>query len=224
MHVSQNWKISCRGSIVGMLAVENVDNRAQDAALAEQMQTIEMDLKQRFPSREALSSDPVIQAYQDYYKKFRKSYHVRLQIESIALKGKPIPRVSPLVEAMFMAELEDRMLTAGHDLDLVNSPISLNVSDGTEIYFLMNGKEQVLKKDDMAISDATGILSSIIYGPDRRTRITERTNRAVFFIYAPAGIGAKRVSAHMDRLFFHISIFAQDARLVAKELITTPAK
>jgi hypothetical protein len=34
----------------------------------------------------------------------------------VALKGKAIPRQAALVEAMFMAELENLILTAGHDL------------------------------------------------------------------------------------------------------------
>ena len=61
----------------------------------------------------------MIQAYAAYYERFNKTYHVQLQLESVALKGKSIPRVSALVEAMFMAELENLLLTAGHDLDVV---------------------------------------------------------------------------------------------------------
>jgi len=42
----------------------------------------------------------------------------------------------------------------------------------------------------MFIADGQGVISSIVYGPDRRTRITLATRNAVFTVYAPAGIGA----------------------------------
>jgi hypothetical protein len=45
-------------------------------------------------------------AYVDYYRRHGKTYHVKAQRESIALKGKPIPARAALVEAMFMAELK----------------------------------------------------------------------------------------------------------------------
>ena len=46
-----------------------------------------------------------IPAYNACYKGFKKTYHVQLQLESVALKGRSIPRVAALMEAMFMAEL-----------------------------------------------------------------------------------------------------------------------
>ncbi len=55
-------------------------------------------------------------AYERYYKRFDKTYHVQLQVESIVLKGKNLPDVSPLVDANFIAEIETFVLTAGHDV------------------------------------------------------------------------------------------------------------
>ena len=142
-----------------------------------------------FPGRIALRcpSHPVLQAYNNYYRQFKKSYHVQLQLESIVWKGKSIPSVSALVEAMFMAEMKNMLLTAGHDLDIVQLPLTLDVSMGTESYTLMRGEEQVLKPGDMMISDQVGIISDVIYGPDRRTQITADTRNVVFTVYAPAG-------------------------------------
>jgi len=55
-------------------------------------------------------------AYVRYYKRSNKTYHVQLQVESIVLKGKGLPNVSPLVDSNFVAELETLVLTAGHDV------------------------------------------------------------------------------------------------------------
>ncbi len=62
----------------------------------------------------------------------------------------------------------------------------------------MNGSVTFLKQGDMVISDQMGVISSIIYGPDHRTRITPSTSRAMVAVYAPAGIGHQLVEAHFD--------------------------
>ncbi len=138
---------------------------------------------------------------------------MQLQLESIAWKGKSIPSVSALVEAMFMAEMKNLLLTAGHDLDLVELPLTLDVSKGTESYTLMRGEEQILKPGDMMISDQVGIISDVIYGPDRRTQITAGTRNVVFTTYAPRGIEPQAVENHLVDIRDFILIFAPQAKM-----------
>jgi DNA/RNA-binding domain of Phe-tRNA-synthetase-like protein len=107
-----------------------------------------------------------------------------------------------------MAELEDLMLTAGHDLQTVKLPVKLDTARGKERYTLLRGEEQTLKAGDMYVADQEGVISSVIYGPDLRTRITAKTQEALFCAYAPPGIAAQAVEAHLD----HIEA---NARLVA---------
>ena len=163
--------------------------------------------------RAALSSHPILQAYNNHYKRFKKSYHVQLQLESIAWKGKSIPSVSALVEAMFMAEMKNLLLTAGHDLDIVQLPLTLDVSKGTESYTLMRGEEHILKPGDMMISDQLGIISDVMYGPDRRTQITAGTRNAVFTTYAPQGMGEHVVEKHLQDIRDFILVFATQAKV-----------
>ena len=42
--------------------------------------------------------------------------------------------------------------------------------------------EQQMKPGDMMISDARGVISSIVYGPDQRTRITPETTRVLLTV------------------------------------------
>jgi DNA/RNA-binding domain of Phe-tRNA-synthetase-like protein len=154
-----------------------------------------------------------LRAYNDHYKRFKKSYHVQLQLESIAWKGKSIPSVSALVEAMFMAEMKNLLLTAGHDLDIVQLPLLLDVSKGMESYTLLRGEEQILKPGDMMISDQLGVISDVIYGPDRRTQITADTRSAVFTTYAPQGIEEQLVEKHLQDMRDFILVFAPQAKV-----------
>jgi DNA/RNA-binding domain of Phe-tRNA-synthetase-like protein len=213
--VTTAWKSAFPGAHAGVLAVREVTNPAREPELEKQKADLEQQLRVEFSGqdRATLSRHPVLEAYNNHYRRFKKSYHVQLQLESIVSKGKSIPSVSTLVEAMFMAEMKNLLLTAGHDLDIVQLPLTLDVSRGTESYTLMRGEEQILKPGDMMISDQAGIISDVIYGPDRRTQITAGTHNAIFTTYAPQGIEEQAVEKHLQDIRDFILIFAPQARV-----------
>ncbi len=212
--VSKPWMAAFPDAHVGVLAVQNATNPAHHAGLEQKKVELEQALREKYAlfDRSQLIALPVLQAYEAYYKRFKKTYHVQLQLESIVFKSKTIPSVAALVEAMFMAELKNLLLTAGHDMDAVRVPLSLEVSKGDEHYTLLRGEPQVLKPADMFISDREGIISSIIYGPDQRSRIRETTRGVIFTVYAPAGIREETVQAHLRDIEGYIRLFAPSAR------------
>jgi DNA/RNA-binding domain of Phe-tRNA-synthetase-like protein len=112
---------------------------------------------------------------------------------------------------MFMAEMEDYLLTAGHDLDTLRLPLTLEVAKGDEVYTLLRGEEQMLKPGDMFIRDSEGVISSVIYGPDRRTQIRPETTKVIFTTYAPSGIPAELVKAHLQHIEQYVRCFAPGA-------------
>ncbi len=221
--VSDAWKATYPGAAVGILAMRTVANPEQHPALDRRKDELEVQLRIRFRDydRAALKALPALQVYDAYYKRFKKTYHVQLQLESIVFKGKSIPRVAALVEAMFMAELKNLLLTAGHDLDDLSQPVTLDVAHGHERYIRINGQEQVLKAGDMVIADAHSVMSSVIYGPAQRARITARTQAAFFTVYAPPGIGQDAVYQHLQYIRSHIMLFAPDAALESLEVYGT---
>jgi DNA/RNA-binding domain of Phe-tRNA-synthetase-like protein len=121
--------------------------------------------------------------------------------------------VAALVESMFMAEMDNLLLTAGHDLDSAHLPLMLDVAQGTETYTLLRGTQQLTKAGDMLIRDAEGIISSIIYGPDQRTQITPETHHAVFTTYAPSGIGEEIVANHLLEIKRNIQLISPDSQV-----------
>jgi DNA/RNA-binding domain of Phe-tRNA-synthetase-like protein len=213
--VTSAWKSAFPDAHVGVLVMRDVVNPAHHPELEKRKREIEEGLRSQFSGqdRAALSGHPILQAYNSYYRGFKKSYHVQLQMESISWKGKPIPSVSALVEAMFMAEMKNMLLTAGHDLDTLHLPLTLDVSKGTESYTLMRGDQEVLKAGDMMISDQSGVISSIIHGPDRRTQITSNTRTVVHTVYAPAGIEEQVLEGHLQDIQEYTIMFAPQARV-----------
>jgi DNA/RNA-binding domain of Phe-tRNA-synthetase-like protein len=154
-----------------------------------------------------------IKSYITYYKQFKKTYHVLLQLESVILKGKSVPNVNPLVTMMFMAELRNLLLTAGHDLDSIALPIRVELSEGNERYRLLNGMEKELPAGDMMMADSEGIISSIIYGPDNRTQITENTTNVLYTVYAPPGIEGKLIQEHLNDINCFMRLVAPEAKM-----------
>ena len=211
---SKKWQQAYPGAFVGVLALNNVVNPPQHDTLDERKAALETTLRANYAAldRPALRALPILAAYHAYYKRFKKTYHVQHQLESIVHKGKSIPRVAALVEAMFMAELEDQLLTAGHDWAIVQEPVTLDVAEGSERYVRINGQEQQLAANDMFIADAVGVLSSVVHGPDQRTQITEATTRVLFTVYAPPGIGETAVHAHLQNIQNNIRLFAPHAQ------------
>lgn len=218
--VTLAWKATYPEAHVGVLVMRSVSNPAHNPDLESQKVALEEQLRAQFSGqdRATIASHPVLQAYAEYYRRFKKTYHIQLQLESIVLKGKSIPGVAALVESMFMAEMQDLLLTAGHDLDVLRLPLTLDVATGTEQYTLLRGDNQLLKAEDMMISDREGVISSIIYGPDQRTQITPNTRNVVFTAYAPRGIEEQTVVNHLTHIRDNVLIFAPQAEVALLEV------
>ena len=160
-----------------------VANPERSPALEAAKRQLEERLRGGASERE--SEERVLAAFSDYYRARGKTYHVRAQRESVASGRRLIPSRAALVEAMFMAELQNLVLTAGHDLDAVASTVRVDVSAGGERYVQLNGSEAGLEAGDMIMADATGIISSVLRGPDQRTRIGAGTRNVLFAVCAP---------------------------------------
>lgn len=203
----------------------NISNLATSAPLDDAKAAIEAQLRADFSSltRAELKAHPMLHPYTEYYRRYGKTYHVQHQLESIVFKGKSIPMVAPLVEAMFMAELRNLLLTAGHDLDSIEGLLGLDLATGSETYTTLGGQEQTLKQDDMFIQDEQGVLSSILYGPDLRTRIRPETTRLLFTVYAPVGIPEDRLRTHLTDLKDFVSLVSSEATLELTQIIQAKA-
>ena len=197
-------------ALLGILAIRNVCNPKKHEELDRCKLELENNLREKYAGLDKtyLKNMEPIKTYNNYYKRFNKTYHVLLQLDSIVFKNKSIPKVASLVEAMFMAELKNLLLTAGHDLDAIDLPIKLDVSSGGEKYTQINGQEKELIPNDMMVSDLQGITSSIIYGPDKRTQIKPDTRNVLFVVYAPPGIEKSKVFQHLQDIQKYVHIIA----------------
>jgi DNA/RNA-binding domain of Phe-tRNA-synthetase-like protein len=223
---TDEWRNNHPGAVIGLLELSSVDNTHMPPELDAQKRDAEANLRERYTgfTRQDFLLLPVMSAYEQYYKRFNKTYHIQLQVESIVLKGKNLPDVSPLVDANFIAEVETLVLTAGHDVAKLHGSISVDVSREGDQMIQMNGATKAIRAGDMIMRDANGVCCSIIYGQDNRSPITPETSHVLYVAYAPIGVPAETVDAQLRkieeniRMFSPMAIVEQNRLLHAKDL------
>ena len=217
------WKEKHPGAQVGLLEISGVDNTKPSLALEQEKRAIEERLREKYAgfSREDFLALPVMEAYYRYYRSFGYTYHVLLQLESVALKGKSLPSVSPLVDANFAAELETLILTAGHDVAQLEESIVIDVArEGDEIT-QMNGNRKHVPVGDMLMRDAQGIACAILRGQDNRSPISKATTHVLYVSYVPDGVTEEQVRAQLDAMEKLVRLFASECIVEQSKIIYT---
>lgn len=219
---TDEWRSAHPGATIGLLELSGVENTRSSPKLDERKRQTEAYLRERHKgfSRQDFLALPVMSAYEQYYKRFNKTYHVQLQVESIVLKGKSLPSVSPLVDANFVAEVETLVLTAGHDAARLQGSIAMDVSREGDRIIQMNGTTKAIRAGDMVMRDANGVCCSILYGQDNRSPISSQTSRVLYVAYAPVGVPAGIVEAQLAKIEENIRLYAPKAIVEQHRLLS----
>jgi DNA/RNA-binding domain of Phe-tRNA-synthetase-like protein len=218
---SDAWRTAHPGALIGLLEISGVENMPASPALNQHKRETETRLRQAFNSftRQDFLALPILSAYERYYKRFSKTYHVLLQVESIVLKGKDLPEVLPLVDANFAAEVETFVLTAGHDVAKLCEPISMDIAREGDLMTLMNGTVKVSLVGDMIMRDAQGLCCSIIHGQDNISPISPGTNHVLYVAYSPPGVPVQAVEAQLQKIEEYVRLFSPLAVLEQRRLL-----
>lgn len=223
---TDDWKNSHPGATIGLLELSGVVYSTSSPKLRERKRQAEVRLRERYQgfTRQDFLSLPVMADYERYYKRFNKTYHVQLQVESIVLKGKNLPDVSPLVDSNFMAEVETFVLTAGHDADKLQAPVLIDVGREGDAMTQMNGTSKAIRAGDMIMKDAGGICCTILYGQDNRSAITPETTHVLYVSYAPAGVPTDIVDLQLHRIEENIRSCSATAVIEQHRLLVAEMK
>lgn len=221
IEISKKSASAFPGMSLGILAMDNVLNLPCHEKLNAAKGEVETSLREKFGSMDGnkLKSFHPIDVYSAYYKKFGYSYHVLLQLQSIVYKNKSIPSTLSIVESMFMAEMKNLLLTAGHDLGSIRLPLQLKLSTGKEVYIGINRNELITVEGDMLISDADGVISSILRGPDLRTCVKADTRQVLFTVYSLPGVSEDLLYRHLNDIESYIRITSPDAGVRLMEIV-----
>lgn len=224
---TEAWHAAFPGAFIGLLELSGLDPHAPSvphlALLGERKRQIEARLREHYAgfTRADFLALPVMAAYDRYYTRFKKTYHLQLQLESIVLKGKSLPDLSPGVDANFMAEMHSLVNTAGHDVAKLRVPVVIDVSREEESMTQMNGSVKQIRAGDMVTRDADGISCSLIYGQDSRSPMSLQTTHALYVAYAPAGVPADTVTAQLKGIEEHVRLVSPGVTVEQMRLITS---
>ncbi len=218
---SDEWRTAHPGANIGLLEISGLDNHLPSAGLEQRKRQVEARLRERYQgyARQDFQSLPLMSAYGRYYKRFDKTYHVLLQLESLVLKSKNLPNISPLVDANFMAEVETLVLTAGHDAGKLHGPLRMDVARAGDQMIRMAGNPKALQAGDMIMRDTQGVACSILYGQDERSPISAQTTHVLYVAYAPEGVPAESVQAQLGKILEHVRLFCPAGVLERQEVI-----
>ena len=220
--LTEAWKSAHPGASIGLLEVSGVDNTIASAELEARKREVEAQLREKYKNytRQDFLSIPAMLAYVQYYKRFSKTYHVLQQVESIALKNKNLPTVSPLVDSNFIAEVDTLALTAGHDVSKLQGSILIDVAQKGDQMTQMNGASKEIYEGDMVMKDEHGICCCIIYGQDNLSPISSETTHALYVVYAPVDVPVESVEAQLRAIEENIRLFAPSAVVEQSRVIT----
>ena len=156
--------------------------------------------------------------YFRYYRKFKKSYPVMMQVESFLLKGRPFPEGEYINAVAFLTELKTHILLGTHDADCIEGPVVLYSESEKTPFTGMINPDSHSYPGDLTGRDDKGVIISMIAGADDRTCIHEDTDHVVYLIFALPDIAEATGRGTGDSS----DEAAQDAAIsaVADEIIT----
>jgi DNA/RNA-binding domain of Phe-tRNA-synthetase-like protein len=221
IEVTPEFRRAYPDGVFGALVVRGVPNRPRPTGLDHEMLRVAQALRARFPC-DAIDGHPVARAYAAHFKRFGGRYPVVHQAKAV-LSGKPIASgSSALVAVMFTAELDNLVLTSGHDLEALAGPLRVDVAAHDDAYTKISGKTQTLKAGDMIVRDRDGVIASVLYGPDHRTRLREESTSALFGAWCPVGATVDVVEGHLAAIARLIRLEWPDADVEAPLVVRSP--
>jgi len=218
---SEAWRTVHAGSVIGLLELSGVNNRGSSSELDMRKREAERRLRMAYEGfeRKDFQELPVMAAYRRYYKQFKKTYHVQLQVESIVNRKRGLPSVSPLVDANFLGEMATFVLTAGHDVAKLKLPVVMDVSHDGDVIDQLGGGTKAIRPGDMVMRDREGVCCTIIYGQDDRSPISPTTSHVLYVSYAPPGVSPEVVQTQLDAIRENVGLFSPSAKLEQCQLL-----
>ena len=142
---------------------------------------------------EELVSNPIIRAYRDFFWSLGVDpTKIRPSSEALVrriLRGKSLPNINNVVDAMNVISAKTLISMSTFDLDKLSPPLKLVPAEGGEKFIDISGKEFTFTKNFPKLVDSKGkIVAAVPFRDGRDTRITESTKNVFLLAYAPSTV------------------------------------
>lgn len=170
-------------------------------------------LKEKYPAhsydRKAVWTDNI---HYRFFKKFKKTYPVMLQFESVVLKDRPFPDFNPLSEIAFLMEISTFMLSGAHDADCIEGDVTLYIADSREDFEGRNETLHTYPKDFCA-RDEKGIIFSLIAGTDKRTSAQPDSRNILYPVFGTPDMDISAIQNALDTLCRYVAVLCPEAEI-----------
>ena len=149
--------------------------------------------------------------YFRYFRKFKKTFPVMMQVESFLLKGRPFPEGRYINSIAFLTELKTRCLLGTHDADRVIGDIVYYQEMEKVPFPSIHGGDAHSYPGDITGRDDEGVIISMIAGADSRTCLNEDSRHALYFAFGTPGKTPEELNGYLDQLEEYVRILAPGA-------------
>ena len=149
--------------------------------------------------------------YYRFFKKFKKTYPVMLQFESVVLKDRPFPAFNPVAEVAFLLEITTFVLSGAHDMDNIDGYVTLYLADKKEDFV---GLRETLHTypNDFCAKDNSGIIFSEIAGTDLRTSAKAESRNVLYPLFAVPDMDVAVIRNAAETLERYIKTLCPDSK------------
>lgn len=151
--------------------------------------------------------------YVRFFKKFKKTYPVMLQFESIVCKGRPFPFENSVTAVPFLLEMTAQVLSGTHDADCVEGGLTLFLSDGKLPFTGLRGAETHTYPGDFCARDKGGLVFSEIAGVEIRSCARPNSRHVFYPVFGTPDMPKNVMEEATERLVSYIRILAPGAEI-----------
>lgn len=146
--------------------------------------------------------------YFRYFRKFKKTYPVMMQVESFLLKGKPFPEGRYTNAVAFLTELKTRCLLGSHDADMIEGDLVIYQESEKTPFPSIHGGEAHSYPGDITCRDDLTIVVSMIAGADARTCLNENSSHVLYFAFGTPGMDASALTGYLEQVDEYVKVLA----------------
>lgn len=149
--------------------------------------------------------------YFRYFRKFKKTSPLLMQVESFLLKGKPFPEGRYVNAVAFLTELKTRCLLGSHDADMIEGDLVIYTETEKRSFPSIHGGEAHSYPGDITCRDDQAIVVSMIAGADARTCLNENSRHVLYFAFGTPGMETEKLTGYLQQVREYVNVLAPDA-------------
>lgn len=150
--------------------------------------------------------------YFRYFRKYKKTSPVMMQVESFLLKGRPFPEGKYTNAVAFLTELKNRCLLGSHDADMIEGDLIIYTETEKTPFPSIHGSEAHSYPGDITAHDDKTVVVSMLAGADVRTCLHEDSKHVMYFAFGTPGMDIEVLKENLDQVKEYVMVLAPTAR------------